>query len=237
MSLADLLRQLGTLIGLPAVLLAGAGSLLIVIPRDWRANLFGYALVSVMLSLLLMRGIPGGAIPRFPTEWALLQTIVGGLIAVILFLSARQLHWVPGAPGGWATRFPVMASLTSFRALALGLAAVVFFAVHKQVTLPGLDALFRDAVLWLTLTSLMGLALHEEPMHAGLCLLVFLGGAELLLFTLVQDRTLVGIWFGTQLLLGLAAAYLVMARGLAVPRSGAPEFDSDDAANGARGDL
>jgi hypothetical protein len=205
-SLADLFRQLSILIGLPAVLLACAGAAMIVVARDWRLGLFGYALVSLMLALLLSQIIP--------TDWALMQAITGGLIAVILFLSARQLRWTPDSGQPWERRWPNLASLTSFRLLALVLAAVSFAALRGQIAIPGLDPLFRDALLWLVMMSLLGLSLHTEPLHAGLCLLVFLGAAELLLFTLFQRRMLVGLWMGGQILLGLAIAYLVVARGL-----------------------
>src|SRR5690606_22247804 len=49
MSLADFFRQLSILVGLPAVLVAGAGVAVLVIARDWRLSLFSYAVVSVML--------------------------------------------------------------------------------------------------------------------------------------------------------------------------------------------
>jgi hypothetical protein len=205
-SLADLFRQLSILIGLPAVVLACAGAAAIVVARDWRLGLLGYALVSLMLALLLSQIIP--------TDWALMQAITGGLIAVILFLSARQLRWTPDSGQPWERRWPNLASLTSFRLLALVLAAVSFAALRGQIAIPGLDPLFRDALLWLVMMSLLGLSLHTEPLHAGLCLLVFLGAAELLLFTLFQRRMLVGLWMGGQILLGLAIAYLVVARGL-----------------------
>ncbi len=207
MSLADLFRQLSILIGLPAVLLACAGAAAIVVARDWRLSLFGYALVSLMLALLLSQIIP--------TEWALMQAIAGGLIAVILFLSARQLRWTPDTGQRWELRWPNLASLTSFRLLALVLAAASFAVVRGRITIPGLDPLFRDALLWLVMMSLLGLSLHSEPLHAGLSLLVFLGAAELLVFTLFQRRMLVGLWMGGQILLGLAIAYLVVAHGLA----------------------
>ena len=115
MSLADLFRQLSLLIGEPAVVLAGIGAVLIVVPRDWRVVLFGYALVTVMLSLLLSQVIPA--------EWALQQVIAGGLVAVMLFMSARQLR-SQKAQGRWggllrSQQWPRMASLTTFRALAV----------------------------------------------------------------------------------------------------------------------
>lgn len=207
MSLADLFRQLSILIGLPAVLLACAGAAAIVVARDWRLSLFGYALVTLMLALLLSQIIP--------TDWALMQAIAGGLVAVLLFLSARQLRWTPDSGQRWNQRWPNLASLTSFRLLTLILAAASFAVVRGRLNIPGLDPLFRDALLWLGMMGLLGLCLHSEPLHAGLSLLVFLGATELLLFTLFQRRMLVGLWMGGQVLLGLAIAYMVVAHGLA----------------------
>jgi hypothetical protein len=209
MSLSDLFRQLSLLIGTPAVILAAAATFLIVVPRDWRVALFGYAVLSVMLALLLSQVIP--------TEWALQQAVAGGLVAVMLFLSARQLRGPAAANLRPSARWPRVASLTTFRALAVGLATVAFLAVRETVDIPLLTPLFRDAVLWLAVIGLVGLALHEEPLHAGLSLLTFLGAAQLVIFTLVQRRMLVGILQGGQVLLGLAVAYLVVAHGFAAP--------------------
>lgn len=216
MSLADLFRQLSLLIGLPAVVLAGAGAALIVIVRDWRAAIFGYLLVAAMLSLLLSQILPA--------EWALLQVIAGGLVCVILYLSARQLTWLGrGQPA--EARWPRMASLTTFRALAAGLAAVAYFTLYQGIELPNLAPLFRNALVWLVLMGILGLALHEEPLHAGLSLLTLLGGSELLLFSLAQRRMLVGMVLALQVLLGLAIAYLVLARGLELPAPPAAEAE------------
>jgi hypothetical protein len=220
MSLSDLFRQLSLLIGTPAVILAAAATILIVVPRDWRVVLFGYALLTIVLSLLLSQVIP--------TEWALQQAVAGGLVAVMLFLSARQLRGPVAASLQPSARWPRVASLTTFRALAVGLATVAFLAVRETIDIPLITPLFRDAVLWLVMIGLIGLALHEEPLHAGLSLMIFLGGAQLVIFTLIQRRMLVGILQGGQVLLGLAIAYLVVAHGLAAP-VGPPETDEDAA--------
>jgi hypothetical protein len=209
----DLFRQFSLLITLPAVLLAAAGAVLIVVPRDWRLALIGYTLVCTMLTVLLVK--------LLPVEWALLQTLVGALVAVMLYLSARQLG------GTWALsfdremRWPQLASLTGFRVMTVALAAVAFFALRQRVELPRVDTLYRDALLWLTMMGLLGLALHEEPLHAGLSLLALLAGSELLLFSLIQQRMWIGLLLGGQLLLGLAISYLVVSRGLAATSSGA----------------
>lgn len=209
MSLTDFLRQVSILIGLPAVVTAGIVAALIVIARDWRLSLFAYAVFSVMLALLLSQVIP--------VEWALQQAIVGGMIAVMLYLSARQLRSRRRALQTAEARWPRMASLTSFRFLAVAMLAAAFLALRTQIKVPLVDVLFGEALLWLVLVSMVGLALHEEPLHAGLALLVFLGAAELLLFTLTQRRMIVGLWQALQLLVGLAVAYLVLAHGLADP--------------------
>jgi hypothetical protein len=124
--------------------------------------------------------------------------------------------------------WPRMASLTPFRALAVGLAAVTFAAVRESVDVPLISPLFRDAALWLGLLGLVGLALHEEPLHAGLSLLTCLGAAELVIFTLVQRRMLVGVLQGGQVLLGLAVAYLVVANGLALTRDPVSDEGPDE---------
>lgn len=208
MSLDDLFRQLSILIGLPSVYVAGAAAAVVIVARDWRAALYGYALVSVMLALLLSQVIPA--------EWALQQAIIGGMVAVMLYLSAGQLRGYRSRYQSAELRWPQMASLTSFRLLAVALIGGIFIVARDNIKLPLIEPVLRDAFLWLVLIGLLGLALHEEPLHAGLSLLIVLGGSQLFLFTLTQQRVLVGIMQGGQLLLGLAVAYLVLARGLAV---------------------
>jgi len=211
MTLIDLFRQFSLLVTLPAVLLAAAGMVLILVPRDWRLVLAGYTLVCVMLTILLVKLVP--------TEWALLQALVGGLVAVMLYLSARQLGGTWAAGFDRELRWPQVSSLMGFRVLIVALAAVAFFVLRQTVDLPKMEALYRDALLWLTMIGLLGLALYEEPFHAGLALLAMLAGSELLLFSLIQQRTWIGLLLGGQLLLGLAISYLVVSRGLSAAQS------------------
>ena len=207
MGFPSLFRQLSMLIGLPAVMLAGIAAAIIVIARDWRVAVVSYAVLSLMLGMLLAQVVP--------SEWAMIQVVVGGLIALMLALSARQLRWQASSLAAPEMRWPQMASLSSFRFLAVGLAVVAFFVVRGQISLPQVGPLLQDAILWLGMIGLLGLALHEEPLHAGLSLLTFLGAAFLLLFSLIQRRMLVGMVEAGQLLLGLAISYLVLSRGLA----------------------
>lgn len=208
MTLPELFRQIGLLVGLPAAIVAGLSAVVLVIARDWRLVLFGYALLSVMLALLLSQVLP--------TEWALLQAIVGGLNGVMLYLSAVQLRGQRGSAVPPEARWPQMASLSSLRSLMVMLALVSFLLMREQITLPQVEPLMRDIVLWLGMMGLLGLALNQEPLHAGLALLMLLGAFNLLYFSLVQSRTLVALTGAGQVLLGLAIAYLVLAHGLDV---------------------
>ena len=206
MEITSLFRQLGSLFGLPAVFLAGLAAAVIVIARDWRLTVLSYALLSALLSLLLTRVVPA--------EWAMLQLLVGVLIALMLITTAWQLRGqsppLPPEP-----IWPQMASLTSFRVLTVALTLVAFVVIRNRMPLPGVQPLFHDAILWLGMVGLLGLALHEEPLHAGLALLVFFGASLLLLFSLTQRRMLVGLFATGQLLLGLAISYLMLSQGLA----------------------
>ena len=207
MSLAEWVRQISILLSLPAVVLMGAAAAAIVVVRDWRIVLFSYGLLSVVLAMVMAQTIP--------TEWALLQTIVGGMNAVMLYLSARQLRGARIAGAGREGHWPQLASLTSFRLLALVLAMVAFLAIHDWIALPVVGTLTRDAIVWLAMMGTVGVALHEEPLHAGLALLMILGSFLLLLFALSHSRMLVGLMESWQLLLGLAISYLTVSRGLA----------------------
>jgi hypothetical protein len=208
----DLFRQFSLLVALPAVLLAAAGMVLILVPRDWRLVLVGYALVCVMLTILLVKLVPA--------EWALLQAFVGGLVAVMCYISARQLGGTGAIGIDPEVRWPQVASLTGFRVMTVALAAVAFFVLRQRVPqVPRVDTLYRDALLWLTMMGLLGLALYEEPLHAGLALLAMLAGSELLLFSLIQQRMWIGLLLAGQLLLGLAISYLMVSRGLSAGRA------------------
>ncbi len=211
MTLSDFIRQLSILVTLPAVVLLGTLAAIIVVMRDWRAVLFAYALESVTLAVLLTQ--------RIPVEWALLQAVTGGLIAVMLFLSARQLRGAQ-APGISAeARWPQLASLPLFRILMVLLALIATLQVEGRVQLPQLSSVLSDGVLWLALMACLGLALHDEPLHAGLSLLSGLGGFVLLYFGITHSRLMIGFIEGWQLLIGLAVSYLMVSRGLAMPVS------------------
>jgi hypothetical protein len=215
MTPVNFLRQISILMSLPSVLFMGTAAALIVIVRDWRVVLLCYALMSAVLALLLAQTIP--------TEWALLQAVVGGLIAVMLFMSARQLRRVTRPSSGRENGWPQLASLTGFRLLTVAMAGGAFFIVRSDLpALPTVSPLLSDAIFWLMLMGVMGLALHEEPLHAGVALLVVLSGFLLIFFQLTHSRLMIGMLEGWQLLLALAISYLTVSRGLASVEPASP---------------
>ena len=48
------------------------------------------------------------------------------------------------------------------------LAFVAFVSVRSSISLPLVDTTFRDAIVWLVIAGLVGLALHEERCMQGL---------------------------------------------------------------------
>jgi hypothetical protein len=209
MTPSDFIRQLSILLTLPAVVLMGGAAALIVVVRDWRAVLFAFAIESAVLAILLAQ--------RIPLEWALLQAVTGCLVAVMLFLSARQLRGVAEPAISSEARWPQLASLPLFRIVMVVLAFIAFLQLHDQLQLPSLSPALRDGIVWMVLMCGLGLALHDEPMHAGLSLFTGLGGFILFFFGLAQSRLMIGFIEGWQLLIGLAVSYLVVSRGLAAP--------------------
>ena len=97
------------------------------------------------------------------------------------------------------------------------LALLAFLALRQQVELPVVSHVVSSGIVWLVMVGFLGLALHEEPLHAGLSLLTLIGGFLWLLFSWTQSRMLVGLMDGWQVLLGLAISYLTVSRGLAEP--------------------
>ena len=74
----------------------GLCAALMVVLADWRLALLAFAAQSVLLTLLSMR--------LLPFEWAVLRMLLGGLVAVLWFMSARRVRWGHLRQGDKATR-------------------------------------------------------------------------------------------------------------------------------------
>ena len=207
-SLETLFQQADRLAGTPVLLAITLGVIVVVAVRDWRLVLV--ALMAVYTGLaLLTAGL-------LPPQWALLRVVVGGLAAVMWYLSAQQAGWggrfLPFQHSQGVQARP-LSSTTLFRALiALSLAALIL-ALRPRLPLPVLPADVRFVVIWLGAFGLLGLALGDEALQTGVSLLLWLSATQLMLAALQQDAWLIWLLSSVELLLALATGYLMIARG------------------------
>lgn len=204
----DALFQQASSLGNTTVLLAiTGGTLIVVAARDWRLVLASLMVVYFGLALLTAAVLP--------PEWALLRVVVGGLAAVIWFLSAQRAGWggrfLPFSHGEGVHARP-LASTTLFRALAALTLAAVLLILRPRLPLPVLPGDMRLVIIWLAAFGLLGLALGDEALQTGVALLLWLGATQLLLAALQKDAWLIWLLSTLELLLALATGYLMVAR-------------------------
>lgn len=216
----QLVQQIEPLIGLPAVILAGACAFLIVAARDWRLVVSAYMALSLSLALLTTTVAPA--------PWALLRVIVSGLVAILWYLSAQRAGWggrfLPFRTDTGVNARP-LSSTTLFRTVTALILVGILLALRPRLPLPPLSSDILVAVTWLAAFAVLGLALGDEALQAGAALLMFLGATQLMLSALQRDPWLVWLLSTVELLAGLAIAYLMVARGIAVTRQPPGEVD------------
>ncbi len=213
-SLTELVARLNPISGYPAVAAAVAASALILIVADWRLFLFLLQLLYVSLALISTR--------LLPPEWALLNLVIGGLIGIMWYLSARQVRWgqswprplsdAPGIPVRTPARWPALTTTMPFRIVVVVLIALVFLLSNIYVPLPGLLPQIAFLCLWLTVMGIFILALEGEQLKAGAGLLLWLCAVQLFYSNLTQDARMLGVLGALQLLVGLACAYLTIVQ-------------------------
>jgi hypothetical protein len=188
---------------------------LLVAQADWRVSLLLFALQAVLLALLNARHLPQG--------WAFLRMLVGGLVSVMWFLSARRVRWGGRQyPARWwllrrsrGERWPLLSASGLLRLLAVALTGLVFSRLIGRVALPVLSTDLTLLCAWLWLAGLLSMALSDEPLRAGLGLLTLSAGFQLFYGALEASAASVGLLYGLDLCLGLAVSYLIVARGVA----------------------
>ena len=211
--LDTLFQQADGLLGPVILLLLIGGVVVATTGHDWRLVLLAFTLVYLGLALLTARVLPA--------QWALLRVVVGGLAAVIWYLSAQQAGW-----GGRFLPFQhslgvqarPLASTTLFRATLGVTLAVTLLVLRSRLPLPMVSADMRFAIYCLGAFGLLGLALGEEALQTGVALLFWLAASQLLVAALQQDAWLIWLLSSLELLLALTTGYLMIARG---PMTGA----------------
>lgn len=219
--------------GLPAIVLAIVAAALLVIIADWRASLFMMQIFYLALALASLR--------LLPAEWAILCLLVGALIGIMWYLSAYPINRErgrrnqviavatatqdrPAVRAKLLPRWPWLATSTTFRSVTVIMVGLGIFLTRAGVALPGLSAEADFLCLWLTAMGLLALALDEEPFKAGMGLLMWLAAVQIFYGNLTHDARMIGVIGALELLVGLACAYLMVARATLI--GAAPEQES-----------
>lgn len=118
-------------------------------------------------------------------------------------------------PSRWRNvlrRFPRWSDDAPLRALALGAALLAAYAGSLRLPLPQVPPLVGLACYLLGMVGLFLAGMAEEPLGAGLGLLIFLNGFDLFFGALEPSLVVAGLLGLVQFLITLAVAYLALAR-------------------------
>jgi len=214
-TLPELAEQLSFYVTTSAAVFVMFTAGVIVVIKDWRASLLAMVIQYVVIGLLLISAIR--------MELALIKTLVGALLCVILYLTARHVDW--GRPS------PPPASLEEedesaepqesqwtlptelpFRFLAALLVMVAAYGGASTYPLPDVSDAISLAAYTLAALGLLAMGLTDEPLKAGLGLLTFVAAFELFYTVLEPSLIVVGFLGLSNFLIALAIAYLTVAR-------------------------
>lgn len=205
--------------GNPAAYLVMLTAAMILILRDWRWSIL-FLIIQYLVAGFLFADV---LLPHL----AFMKVLIGMFVCLILYITARQVRWgeLPEDVTGEEAvqlrkeRFVRLGTLilptdTPFRVfLALIICLVVWaMAQRADVLLTVLPVHFNLAILALVGLGLVTLSLTGEPLMAGMGLLTFLTGAELLYSALDQSVGMLGLLGIANLVVALTIAYLTQAR-------------------------
>ncbi|MEX1019748.1 MAG: hypothetical protein WDZ49_08820 [Litorilinea sp.] len=187
-------QALGFLSSNSGLLVTGALSALVILLWDWRVALAGILLVQLSVATA------GVILHSVPPQWAFVQTVVVGLVCLMLSLSARAQKLRPALrqTGTWVSR-----------GLLLGMFLAGAWFLDVQVTLPGMDPLVMELFVWLVLCGIMLMGLSDHPMYNAIGFLLWLIPMQLVVAVVVPHPTIVAMVGLLVLLTGLATSYLV----------------------------
>ena len=189
-------------IGISVLLVA-----MMLVVSDWRLALGAYALLKVLAGVLLVQ--------LLPPEWALLQWVVGGIVAIMWFLSARRVDSIQRRQKGlpwWRPDWRLNPSTLMRLALFLFL-ILVFYVERPVLAFPKLPADLARFALFLALAGLTGLGLGDRPLRWGFGLAMWILAASFVIHALQVDVGTVGLLAAVEILFGFAISYLIVVDG------------------------
>lgn len=182
----------------------------ILVLEDWRLNLWALAAQYVLVGLLLIRVMP--------LRVALIKVIIGGLVCLILYLTARRRQWgrrlvVTRDYGEAETNgrnvFPMN---VWFRLAVALLAAVTTYALGSRHPFVEQPLGISQAAYWLVIVGLLCVVLTRDPFKVGLGLLTFQSGFGILLATFEKGLSVAALVGVVTILAALAISYLAAAQ-------------------------
>lgn len=201
---------LPTLTSPALVSLAVAAGLLVVV-TDWRLSYVALLVVYAGVAILMA--------PLVLLEVIAVKLLVGLLVTGILAVTGAQLRFgrapAAGAAAGPETRpQPSFQTPTNFPfrlvSAAMALAAAWYVAAQPRFVLPGLESApaVNSAAILLMALGLLNLGLTEEPMNAGMGLLVVVLGFELFYAAVEPSLAVTALLAGVEFAIALAVSYL-----------------------------
>jgi phosphate/sulfate permease len=185
-------------------------STVIVVLKDWRLNLWAliaqFVLVGVLLAWVM------------PLRVALIKVIVGGIACVILYLTARRVHWGQDQTGtgehneSQLAEREVFSMDLWFRILIAILAAVVSYALGTRHPFADQQQGISQACYWLLGMGLLTVVLARDSFKVGLGLLTFQSGFGILLASFEQSLSVAALVGAVDLLIALGISYVTSAQ-------------------------
>ncbi len=219
-SIFDWLERAEPLRGFPAAYIVIIAAAIVVLVWEWRVNLLALLVFYLSAGLLFVDVLD----PRL----AYIKVIVGLFICLMLYFTARQVNWGSLPPDLSPTEAeqlrgrPQMVQIGRFHFPLSGLLRVVLVLVvalvvlnvgtRPSMELPAVPTHVNLAIWGLLALGLLGLGSTTEPLKAGMGLLIFLTGFELLYNTLEQSAAVLATLAAANLIITLAVAYLTQAR-------------------------
>lgn len=214
LTMEQLLNSLAFLQGVPAVFLVIFTAVILLFIQDWRWSLAAlivqYLIAAILFAWTLEPGMAG------------IKLIVGLFTSLILFLTSRQVSWGQNSvditesvsrSGRPVTigplTLPADMLLRPAMALMVGAVALLILPRSADAPMPGTYALAAYALVVL---GLITLGVHLRPFKAGLGLLTFLTGFDLLYSALAFSDTLLIFFTIAHLATALAITYLTQRR-------------------------
>lgn len=218
-TLVEIVEKLSFLATTPAVVALVFTGGVIVIIQDWRVSLLALVIQYVVVGLLLT-----GAVR---VELAAIKTLVGAMLCLILYMTARRVDWGHPAPPppppddadesaepSTQTAAPqwILPTEVPFRFLAVLLMLVAAFSWASVYALPDVNEAISLSVYTLAALGLLAMGLTDEPLKAGLGLLTFVSAFELFYTVLEPSLAVIGFLGLANFLIALAIAYLTVVR-------------------------